>query len=106
VFQDAILPTTAYVGGPAEVAYFAQSAVLYEQVLGRVTPILPRLSATLIEPAIGAVMAQHEVSLPEAMTTAEELAQRLGARGGWARGRCRLRRSASWQRRAMLWMRR
>jgi bacillithiol biosynthesis cysteine-adding enzyme BshC len=80
VFQDAILPTTAYVGGPAEVAYFAQSAVLYEQVLGRVTPILPRLSATLIEPAIGKVMSQHEVSLPEAMTTTEELAQRLGAR--------------------------
>ena len=26
VFQDAILPTSAYVGGPAEVAYFAQSA--------------------------------------------------------------------------------
>ena len=25
-------------------------------------------------------MAQHEVSLPDAMTTAEELAQRLGAR--------------------------
>lgn len=80
VFQDAILPTVAYVGGPAEVAYFAQSEVLYEQILGRVTPILPRLSATLIEPAIGAVMAQHEVSLPDAMTTAEELAQRLGAR--------------------------
>jgi bacillithiol biosynthesis cysteine-adding enzyme BshC len=80
VFQDTILPTVAYVGGPAEVAYFAQSAVLYERVLGRVTPILPRLSATLIEPAIGAVMAQHEVSLPDAMTTAEELAQRLGAR--------------------------
>jgi bacillithiol synthase len=80
VFQDTILPTTAYVGGPAEVAYFAQSAVLYEWALGRVTPALPRLSATLIEPAIGAVMAMHEVSLPDAMTTAEELAQRLGAR--------------------------
>jgi uncharacterized protein YllA (UPF0747 family) len=80
VFQDAILPTTAYVGGPAEVAYFAQSAVLYEKILGRVTPVLPRLSATLIEPAIGAVMAQHEVSLPDAMTTAEDLAQRLGVR--------------------------
>ena len=80
VFQDTILPTTAYVGGPAEVAYFAQSAVLYESILGRVTPILPRLSATLIEPAIGAVMAQHEVSLPDAMRSTEELAQRLGAR--------------------------
>lgn len=80
VFQDSMLPTAAYVGGPAEVAYFAQSAVVYQQVLGRVTPILPRLSATLIEPAIGAVMAQHEVSLPDAMHTPEELAQRLGAR--------------------------
>jgi bacillithiol synthase len=45
-----------------------------------VTPVLPRLSATVIEPAIGAVMAMHEVSLLDAMTTAEELAQRLGAR--------------------------
>lgn len=80
VFQDVILPVTAYVGGPAEVAYFAQSAVLYEHVLGRVTPVLPRLSATLIEPEIGAVMAQHEVTLPDAMRPAEELAQRLGAR--------------------------
>ena len=34
VFQDAILPTAAYVGGPAEVAYFAQSAVLYERDAG------------------------------------------------------------------------
>jgi bacillithiol biosynthesis cysteine-adding enzyme BshC len=80
VFQDTILPTTAYVGGPAEVAYFAQSAVLYQRILGRITPILPRLSATLVEPAIGAVMAQHEVSLPDAMHSAEELAQRLAAR--------------------------
>jgi bacillithiol synthase len=80
VFQDTILPTTAYVGGPAEVAYFAQSAVLYERVLGRVTPILPRMSATILEPAIATVMQQHELSLPDAFCTAEELAQRLGAR--------------------------
>jgi bacillithiol synthase len=80
VFQDTILPTAAYVGGPSEIAYFAQSAVLYQAILGRVTAVLPRFSATLIEPAIGAVMAQHEVSLPDAMTTADALAQRLGAR--------------------------
>ena len=65
IFQDTILPTAAYVGGPAEIAYFAQSAVLYERILGRITPVLPRLSATLIEPAVGEVMAKHEVSLPE-----------------------------------------
>jgi bacillithiol biosynthesis cysteine-adding enzyme BshC len=80
VFQDTILPTTAYIGGPAEIAYFAQSAVLYEAILGRITPVLPRLSATLIEPAIAEVLDRHEISLPDAMTTAAELALRLGAR--------------------------
>jgi bacillithiol biosynthesis cysteine-adding enzyme BshC len=80
VFQDTVFPTAAYVGGPAEIAYFAQSAVLYQQILGRLTPVLPRLSATLIEPAIATIMEKDEVQLPDAMTTAAELAQRLGAR--------------------------
>jgi bacillithiol biosynthesis cysteine-adding enzyme BshC len=80
VFQDTLLPTAAYIGGPAEIAYFAQSAVLYEAILGRITPVLPRLSATLLEPAIATVMDKDELQLPDAMTTAEALAQRLGAR--------------------------
>jgi uncharacterized protein YllA (UPF0747 family) len=80
VFQDTLLPTAAYIGGPSEIAYFAQSAVLYDAILGRMTPVLPRLSATLLEPAIAAVMDKDEVQLPDAMTTAEALAQRLGAR--------------------------
>jgi bacillithiol biosynthesis cysteine-adding enzyme BshC len=82
VFQDTILPTAAYVGGPAEVAYFAQSAVVFEQVLGRVTAVLPRFSATVIGPAVGAVMDRHGVELGQlfAVKTAEELAVRLGAR--------------------------
>lgn len=82
VFQDTILPTAAYVGGPAEIAYFAQSAVIYEQILGRVTPILPRLSATLVDPALSKVMASHELQMPQIWDakTADTLAQRLGAR--------------------------
>lgn len=81
VFQDAILPTSAYVGGPAEVAYFAQSQVVYQRILGRVTPTLPRLSATLIEPAIAEVLQQHEVALMDLWTMRpEDMAQRLGAR--------------------------
>jgi bacillithiol biosynthesis cysteine-adding enzyme BshC len=82
VFQDAILPTAAYIGGPAEIAYFAQTAVLYERIAGRITPVLPRFSATLIEPAIGAVMAKDEVSLDQifAAKAVDELALQLGAR--------------------------
>ncbi len=80
VFQDSILPTSAYVGGPAEIAYFAQCQPLYERILHSVTPVLPRLSATLIPAKLRAVMDQHELSLRDAMTTADELARRLGAR--------------------------
>ncbi len=92
VFQDTILPTAAYVGGPAEVAYFAQSAVLYEAISGRLTPVLPRFSATLIEPAVGAAMARHEVTLKDVLEakTAEALAQRLGARAMPSEGKRRL----------------
>lgn len=82
VFQDAILPTAAYVGGPAEVAYFAQSEVLYRNILRRVTPVLPRMMATLVEPAMAKTLAAHELTLPQVLAakTATELAQRLGAR--------------------------
>lgn len=81
VFQDYLLPTAAYIGGPAEIAYFAQTQVLYERILGRTTPVFPRLSATLIEPAIGAVLHQHELTLKDLLEShADELAHRLGAR--------------------------
>ena len=82
VFQDTILPTAAYIGGPAEIAYFAQSEVLYERILGRVTPVLPRLSATLVEPSIGQAMENHEVSVSQlfAEKTIDALSLRLGAR--------------------------
>jgi len=92
VFQDTILPTAAYIGGPAEIAYFAQSAVLYERILGRITPVLPRLSATLIEPAIAAVMAKDEVSLVDLFEakTVDEVTLRLGARAMPIEGKRRL----------------
>ncbi len=82
VFQDAILPTAAYVAGPAEVAYFAQSEVLYTRILGRVTPVLPRLMATLVEPAIASILAAHELQFTEVLEarTVDQLALRLGAR--------------------------
>ena len=81
VFQDALLPTLAMIGGPAEIAYFAQSQVLFDAILGRATPVLPRLSATLIEPAIAQIMARHELSLQDILQAhPDELAHRLGAR--------------------------
>jgi bacillithiol biosynthesis cysteine-adding enzyme BshC len=65
VLQDYWLPTLAYIGGPAEIAYFAQVGVVYEKLLARVTAILPRLSATLIEPRVERLLAKYGLGLPE-----------------------------------------
>jgi bacillithiol biosynthesis cysteine-adding enzyme BshC len=81
VFQDFLLSTSITIGGPAEVAYFAQSAVLFERILGRMTPVQPRLSATLIEPAIGELLRKHELTLERVLhESGPSLAQLLAAR--------------------------
>jgi len=55
--------------------------VLYERILGRVTPALPRFSATLVEPAIGALLSQHGLTLEQVFAeTALSLASRLAER--------------------------
>jgi bacillithiol biosynthesis cysteine-adding enzyme BshC len=79
VFQDTLLPTAAYIGGPAEIAYYAQSQVVYQHLLARTTPVLPRFSATLIAPKLARIMQQYQLSLPEIFTSSESLALRLGA---------------------------
>ncbi len=80
VLQDYWLPTLAYIGGPAEIAYFAQAAVVYEKLLGRVTPILPRMSATLIEPRIERLLNKYAVELPELFHGECQLRDCLAAR--------------------------
>lgn len=81
VFQDFLLSTSMIVGGPAEVAYFGQSGVLYERILGRQTPAAARQFATLIEPSIAKLLERHELSLDQVFESdAASLAQRLAAR--------------------------
>lgn len=48
IVQDSLLPTAAYFGGPAEIAYWAQSQVVYRHILGRMPALLPRASFTLV----------------------------------------------------------
>ncbi|HEY3627769.1 MAG TPA: bacillithiol biosynthesis cysteine-adding enzyme BshC, partial [Terracidiphilus sp.] len=81
VFQDYLLSTSLTIGGPAEIAYFAQSAVLFQEILGRMTPVHPRLSATLVEPAIAELLHKHDLTLERVFAETEEsLSQLLAAR--------------------------
>jgi uncharacterized protein YllA (UPF0747 family) len=75
--QDYLLPTVAYIGGPAEVAYFAQAAVIYQNLLGRVTPIIPRFSATLLDARDQRLLSQHKLTLPQVWRNPDELRQLL-----------------------------
>jgi bacillithiol biosynthesis cysteine-adding enzyme BshC len=79
VVQDYVLPTLAYVGGSAEVAYFAQAGVVYEKLAGRITPILPRFSATLIEPKPQALLEKYNFALTEVFQGPEGLQQAIGS---------------------------
>jgi bacillithiol biosynthesis cysteine-adding enzyme BshC len=49
VVQDYLLPTAAYIGGPAELAYLAQSQVLYGKLTGRQPAAFPRACFTLLD---------------------------------------------------------
>jgi bacillithiol synthase len=80
VVQDYLLPTLAYTGGAAEVAYFAQAAVAYEMLLGRATPILPRFSATLIEPKVQRLLEKYGMGLTDLFHGPEHLRETLAKR--------------------------
>lgn len=91
VFQDFLLGTSLIIGGPAEIAYFAQSAVLFERILGRVTPAQPRFSGTLVEPAIGELLRTHELSMERVLSESQDsLAQLLAARAMPVEGKQKL----------------
>jgi len=79
VVQDYLLPTLAYTGGAAEVAYFAQAAVVYEKLLGRPTPVVPRFSATLVEPKLRSLLDRYGLSLPDLFHGPESLREQLAA---------------------------
>ena len=58
VVERAILPAVAYVGGPGEIAYFAQVGAV-ASALGAPEPlIVPRWSCTVVEPQIARLLAR------------------------------------------------
>jgi bacillithiol biosynthesis cysteine-adding enzyme BshC len=58
VVQDTLLPTAAYIGGPAEIAYMAQTEIVYKALLGRMPAMVARASFTLVDPLIDRILAK------------------------------------------------
>jgi bacillithiol biosynthesis cysteine-adding enzyme BshC len=79
--EDYLLPTLAYTGGAAETAYFAQAGTVYETLLGRVTPIVPRFSATIVEPKMQRLIERHGISVPDIFNGPDALRRQLAEQG-------------------------
>jgi bacillithiol synthase len=77
VMQDYLLPTCAYVGGPAELAYLAQSQVLYERLLGRMPVMISRAGFTLLEPRATKLLARYKLTVPQTFVDLEHLKERV-----------------------------
>lgn len=76
IVQDHLLPTAAYVGGPAEVAYHAQLGGVYAH-FGVPRPLLvPRPSVTLVEPAAARAMEAEGLTFPDLQADPEALLSR------------------------------
>jgi bacillithiol biosynthesis cysteine-adding enzyme BshC len=76
VVERAILPTAAYVGGPAEIAYFAQLGPI-AQTLGVARPaIVPRWSGTILEPHVEKILEKLYL-LPEDFRDPHEVEARV-----------------------------
>lgn len=80
VIQDHLLPTLCYIGGPAEIAYFAQIEVVYRKLAGRLTPILPRIFATLIEPRQAKLLDRYQLELADLFVAPEKFRELVGSR--------------------------
>jgi bacillithiol synthase len=81
IVEDYLLPTLAYTGGAAETAYFAQAGAVYEALLGRVTPIVPRFSATIVEPKMQRLIERHGIAVPDIFAGPDALRRQLAANG-------------------------
>lgn len=80
VVQDYLLPTVSYVGGPAELAYMAQSQGLYKHLLGRMPVMAARGGFTLLDAKTAKLMDKYGLTLPSFFHGGEGVRQAIAQR--------------------------
>jgi bacillithiol synthase len=79
VVQDYLLPTDAYIGGPAELAYLAQSQVLYSSLLGAMPRLVSRAGFTLIDKRTAKLMDRYQLRMADFFHGEDALRERMAA---------------------------
>ncbi len=80
VVQDYLLPTAALIGGPAELAYLAQTEVIY-RALDRPMPLVAaRAGFTLVDARASKLLASYQLTLTDTFDGLDPLQEKMAAR--------------------------
>ena len=77
ICQDYLFPTGFYIGGPAEISYFAQVSPIYN-IYGIEEPFLyPRSSATIVEKGVKTILEKNNLSYNDIFLDESELISKI-----------------------------
>ena len=77
ICQDVLLPTAVYVGGPSEIAYFAQLEPVYRFFGMQMPVVYPRASATILEEKIKNILQKYQIGFTELWSDIDPLLIRI-----------------------------
>ncbi len=80
VMQDYLLPTVAYVGGPAELAYFAQAQAVYKTLLGHMPVVVHRAGFTLLDSRAKKLIDRYDIDWPVIFEGQDSIRDRIAGR--------------------------
>ena len=76
VSQDFLLPTFAYIAGPAEISYYAQIKPLYESFGVPMPLVYPRVSMTLLEKGVQNFLSKYDFSIYDVFVSPERFKEK------------------------------
>ncbi len=77
VVEASVFPTVAYLGGPGELSYLAQTAPLYDTLGVPRQAFLPRLSGAFVEAKVDRVLAKYRLTPGDLERPSRELTARV-----------------------------
>ena len=79
VVQDFLLPTAALIGGPAELAYLAQTEAIYRSLERPMPLVAPRAGFTLVDARAAKLLGRYGLTLKDTFDGVEPLQEKMAA---------------------------
>jgi bacillithiol synthase len=67
LMQEWLFPTLAFIGGPGEIAYWAELKMVFEHFALQMPPLVPRLNITLLERSVETDLEELNLDLKEVL---------------------------------------